>query len=595
MAITTAQIQQLYVAYLGRAADKAGLDYWSQQLNAAKPVLTLESLRANFVNEQPEYVNAYAGLSRSDTVIKIYNNLFGRAPDAEGLTYWTTGGGATVNADQLLTAFVAGAGADDAKIIANKVLVSDVYTSTAGDKYLAADAKSIISGVGSDGTSVGAALNKLTDGSLSGIAIPAALASLKASAAADATFTAFETNKAADLLAIEKQLVALSNADANIKDQTATSTAASDYGTVDTELKADLIDARSTLGGSTKTLTTAAATTADNLITARGALTASDKLSVDHVTAYTKAAAAVKAAPAIGGGDEAQAVATLAAYANNSANTTAWNKALSDAGITPGADVAATAQKVYNALTDETVSASTISAIKAAFAPVTNFASVTAISDKDLAYNTAQAGLLKAAGDLNTVDGNAWISAYNSDVSAQSKLASSKALDALDAAYKSVDDAHTASSAAKIAAAAKLDVTDKLTDDGTTVSVVADPNKAEIFYFANNKVTTSDGALTLAAGADSLYLGEGYTLNKTATLGASGITGGDNNTKEVFFFKAAGDQYVKAVIETSVLGSTTADAALGAHTTDQVSVITLTGVTDVSQVSFANGVISHVA
>ena len=145
MAITTAQIQQLYVAYLGRAADKAGLDYWSEQLNAAKPVLTLESLRANFVNEQPEYVNAYAGLSRSDTVVKIYNNLFGRAPDAAGLAYWTTGGGATVNADQLLTAFVAGAGATDAKIIANKVLVSEVYTSTAGANYNAADAKSIIS------------------------------------------------------------------------------------------------------------------------------------------------------------------------------------------------------------------------------------------------------------------------------------------------------------------------------------------------------------------------------------------------------------------------------------------------------------------
>ncbi len=34
MATTSAQVQQLYVAYLGRAADKAGLDYWLGELNA---------------------------------------------------------------------------------------------------------------------------------------------------------------------------------------------------------------------------------------------------------------------------------------------------------------------------------------------------------------------------------------------------------------------------------------------------------------------------------------------------------------------------------------------------------------------------------
>ena len=139
MATTSAQVQQLYVAYLGRAADKAGLDYWMAELNATPAVLTLENLRANFVNEQPEYSDAYAGLSRQDTVIKIYNNLFGRAPDAAGLTYWTTGGGATVNADQLLQAFINGAGATDSKVVANKVLVAEVYTSTAGDNFAAAD------------------------------------------------------------------------------------------------------------------------------------------------------------------------------------------------------------------------------------------------------------------------------------------------------------------------------------------------------------------------------------------------------------------------------------------------------------------------
>ncbi|MDF2641115.1 MAG: outer rane adhesin-like protein, partial [Pseudomonas sp.] len=147
MATTSAQVQQLYVAYLGRAADKAGLDYWLNELNGsttAPASLTLENLRANFVNEQAEYQDAYAGLTRSETVSKIYLQLFGRPADAAGLEYWTNGAGASVNADQLLVAFVNGASAADAQVITNKVLVAEVYTSTAGANYVAADAKSVI-------------------------------------------------------------------------------------------------------------------------------------------------------------------------------------------------------------------------------------------------------------------------------------------------------------------------------------------------------------------------------------------------------------------------------------------------------------------
>ncbi|MEG2043318.1 MAG: DUF4214 domain-containing protein, partial [Hafnia sp.] len=203
------------VAYLGRAADKAGLDYWSQQLNAAKPVLTLENLRANFVNEQAEYKDAYAGLSRQDTVIKIYNNLFGRAPDAEGLAYWTTGAGASVNADQLLTAFVNGAGTKDAQTIANKVLVSEVYTSTAGDKFNVADAKEMIKDVTDDNATVTGGLDKLSDGTLPGLSVPAGVAALKAQDAANAAKVSFETSKIADLNKIATQLDALNkNTDA---------------------------------------------------------------------------------------------------------------------------------------------------------------------------------------------------------------------------------------------------------------------------------------------------------------------------------------------------------------------------------------------
>ena len=34
MAVTTTQVQQLYLAYFGRPAEQAGLTYWTSQANA---------------------------------------------------------------------------------------------------------------------------------------------------------------------------------------------------------------------------------------------------------------------------------------------------------------------------------------------------------------------------------------------------------------------------------------------------------------------------------------------------------------------------------------------------------------------------------
>ena len=118
MAITSQQVQELYIAYLGRGADKAGLDYWLAELNAEPAVLTLENLRANFVNEQPEYQNTYGGLSTAQVVAKIYENLFGREGEAEGLAYWTGEvQSGNVPVDQLLVAFLNGASAADRAVV----------------------------------------------------------------------------------------------------------------------------------------------------------------------------------------------------------------------------------------------------------------------------------------------------------------------------------------------------------------------------------------------------------------------------------------------------------------------------------------------
>ncbi len=138
MAVTAQQVQQLYVGYLGRAADQRGLDYWLNELNAEPPVLTLENLRSNFVNEQPEYANVYAGLNRQQTVTEIYQNLFGRIPSDSEVAYWTFE--SVVNTDLLITAFLNAASPTDRLIVDNKVAIAQQITAAYAGTSLDDDA-----------------------------------------------------------------------------------------------------------------------------------------------------------------------------------------------------------------------------------------------------------------------------------------------------------------------------------------------------------------------------------------------------------------------------------------------------------------------
>jgi len=79
---TSTQLQQLYVAYFGRAADPSGLDYWTE-----RGIST-----ANFAADmyaQAEFKDVYGSLSTESQVNQIYQNLFDREADVAGLNYWT--------------------------------------------------------------------------------------------------------------------------------------------------------------------------------------------------------------------------------------------------------------------------------------------------------------------------------------------------------------------------------------------------------------------------------------------------------------------------------------------------------------------------
>lgn len=122
MALTTAQIQNAYVAFFNRPADVAGLNYWSAYTG------TLADLYNTFA-QSSEYTGLFTSLNNTQKVNAIYTNLLGRTPDVAGLNYWVLqldqGKVTTAN---LALAIVNGAQGTDATAITNKVSAATTFT-----------------------------------------------------------------------------------------------------------------------------------------------------------------------------------------------------------------------------------------------------------------------------------------------------------------------------------------------------------------------------------------------------------------------------------------------------------------------------------
>lgn len=130
MAVTSAQIQELYIGYFGRPADQAGLNYWLTTSNAANSTVTLNDVRASFA-QQTEYTSVYGSLSRQDTVTQIYQNLFGRTASADEVGYWTFTSSNTPK-ENLIQAFLEAASTNDRAVVNAKSAFADQLTGIYG-------------------------------------------------------------------------------------------------------------------------------------------------------------------------------------------------------------------------------------------------------------------------------------------------------------------------------------------------------------------------------------------------------------------------------------------------------------------------------
>ncbi|MCL2020748.1 MAG: DUF4214 domain-containing protein [Betaproteobacteria bacterium] len=119
---TDDDIQKAYIAFFNRPADVPGLKHWRSHPGDMQDILTLFS-------ESEEYLSDFDGLNNTEILTKVYQNLFGRLPEYEGLSYWL----AQMDAGWITIANVAyevlgGAQNEDFDIIVNKARTANMFT-----------------------------------------------------------------------------------------------------------------------------------------------------------------------------------------------------------------------------------------------------------------------------------------------------------------------------------------------------------------------------------------------------------------------------------------------------------------------------------
>ena len=151
----TDQVQKVYIAYYGRAADPVGLAYWAAKVETDG----LAGIMASF-GASAEATTLYGSLTNTAKVNALYQQSFGRDADFAGLMYYAgqlTAG--TMTAASIAQNIFDGASGNDATIIANKLVVAKAYTAavdTAAEvvaysgTVAAASARSLLSTVDAD-------------------------------------------------------------------------------------------------------------------------------------------------------------------------------------------------------------------------------------------------------------------------------------------------------------------------------------------------------------------------------------------------------------------------------------------------------------
>ncbi|MBW7903425.1 MAG: DUF4214 domain-containing protein [Rhodocyclaceae bacterium] len=164
---TLNKVQQLYVAYYGRPADPGGLQYWAAivEQNAGN----VASIISAFSNT-PEATALYStSVTPAERIVVLYQNILGRDPEPDGLTYWQKQvADGLISLNNLTIAILQGAQNEDATVVSNKLAVANAFTDLVTSSGLTYDgdaatavARTLLNQVGSSEESLSAAQDKL--------------------------------------------------------------------------------------------------------------------------------------------------------------------------------------------------------------------------------------------------------------------------------------------------------------------------------------------------------------------------------------------------------------------------------------------------
>jgi hypothetical protein len=598
-------VQQLYVAYFNRPADPAGLTFWSNAISSANG--STAAVAAAF-STSGEYTAEYAGMTNTQIVNQVYQNLFGRSTTGDaGADFWITGlNNKTITVADVVTAVAAGAQGTDLTAFNNKVTAAGAFTTaldTDAEKagYVGTDAndiaKDFLAGVTTNATLAAAILpenlNKVVAESVAAgteFTVVGGLQSLEAAIDAradylvsitdeDATATATDASVATDLTDAQDDFGdvfgAQNSAAYTIYSSTTTST------TVKTALINDQIAANAKdLSDAQKELATATADVAE----VKGLQSAIDKLTAAEAAQKT-AASAVTAADA-----DVKAKEASFEFLSAAKITTGYT-------ATYNADGTVTLVKPEDTTAGTPADTKTLIKLDADGALVLNDSTVT---EKAYPGITALLNSITADQAAHTASTNAGIVVTTAQTNlttlghADLVTAQSTASDAVDTAETAISDFNDALAALNVAQQhsdtlagyqATVDAAVELfsandfnlvnIDDGFTTGTVSEVATAEsdVFVVGEHNATINLFGLQ---GSDSLYIGEGYTVN------TGKLSTGDNAKLEVFISQSGANTILQ--VETSTFGSSAA--------TPEVVKITLVGVTSTDVHLDANGLIT---
>lgn len=121
-----ATVQGVFVALFGRPADPSGLAYISALTKGGSDWSGLSAL-----STQSEFQSRYSGLSDKGAVALLYQTVFGRAPETQGLNYWLSQlKSGQYDRATLAAAMLDGAKGSDLSIATSKVAAADLFTSS---------------------------------------------------------------------------------------------------------------------------------------------------------------------------------------------------------------------------------------------------------------------------------------------------------------------------------------------------------------------------------------------------------------------------------------------------------------------------------